>query len=344
MLRASLIPVSLYGVLKTQSTSPARAEEEDLFADEALFPEFDMDLSGKPDHVRHKFEFPLKSRAQHLKELKETELDLLVIGGGCNGAGVVLDAASRGLRCGLVDAYDFGSGTSSRSTKLAHGGIRYLEQIVMRDGDVAENFELLKEAMIERNYFLESAPFINRQMRVVIPCDSWLTNALWNFPGVLVYHSIYLWRSLFVDSKTSIAGPMIHTPLKLRKQFEALPEIRSHKCVSFSEAQITDARQCMLAILTATVNSFHGGQKGANAVNYCEFRDFLKNEDGTIAGALLFDKQSKKEFKVKSKVVVNCAGTFADDVRKKANPEAEQRMLSARGTHLVLEGGLLPDD
>lgn len=85
--------------------------------------------------------------------------DILIIGGGASGAGVALEAASRGLKCALVEKYDFASGTSSRSTKMAHGGIRYFEKMMKLEGDPFENYELLKETLHERNYFLFAAPF-----------------------------------------------------------------------------------------------------------------------------------------------------------------------------------------
>jgi glycerol-3-phosphate dehydrogenase len=90
---------------------------------------------------------------------EKTEYDILVIGGGASGAGVALEAASRGLKCALVEKYDFASGTSSRSTKMAHGGIRYFEKMMNLEGDPFENFELLKETLHERNYFLFAAPY-----------------------------------------------------------------------------------------------------------------------------------------------------------------------------------------
>jgi glycerol-3-phosphate dehydrogenase len=86
----------------------------------------------------------------------------LIIGGGANGAGVALDASSRGLKCAVIDSYDFASGTSSKSTKMAHGGIRYFEQMMKLDGDPFENYGLLKETLHERNYFLFAAPYQNK--------------------------------------------------------------------------------------------------------------------------------------------------------------------------------------
>ena len=108
-----------------------------------------------------KFRFELKSRQDHIKRLKSGEqFDLLIVGGGANGAGVVLDAASRGLNCAIIDAYDFASGTSSKSTKMAHGGIRYFQQMCFLQGDPIESYKLLKETLNERNYFLQAAPYL----------------------------------------------------------------------------------------------------------------------------------------------------------------------------------------
>jgi glycerol-3-phosphate dehydrogenase len=123
--------------------------------------EFTGDMSKMPKQQTIKFNFELKTREEHLKELTDpkTEYDLLIIGGGANGAGVVLDASSRGLKCAVVDAFDFASGTSSKSTKMAHGGIRYFEQMMKLEGDPFENYGLLKETLHERNYFLYAAPY-----------------------------------------------------------------------------------------------------------------------------------------------------------------------------------------
>lgn len=118
-------------------------------------------MSKVPLSHKIKFDFKLKSREEHLKEIQDpkTEYDLLIVGGGANGAGVALEASSRGLKCAVIEAYDFSSGTSSKSTKMAHGGIRYFEQMMKLEGDPFENFALLKETLHERNYFLFAAPY-----------------------------------------------------------------------------------------------------------------------------------------------------------------------------------------
>lgn len=110
---------------------------------------------------RAKYDFKLKTREEHLKEMmdEKSQYDILVIGGGASGAGVTLEGASRGLKCAVIEKYDFASGTSSRSTKMAHGGIRYFEKMMKLEGDPFENYELLKETLHERNYFLFAAPY-----------------------------------------------------------------------------------------------------------------------------------------------------------------------------------------
>ena len=118
--------------------------------------EFIGDLSKIDYDKKVKFDYKLKNRDENLKDLMDpkSEYDILIIGGGANGSGVVIDAASRGLKCAVIDKFDFASGTSSRSTKLAHGGIRYFEQMMFLQGDPIQSYQLLKEALNERNYFL----------------------------------------------------------------------------------------------------------------------------------------------------------------------------------------------
>jgi glycerol-3-phosphate dehydrogenase len=112
-----------------------------------------------------------------------------------------------------------------------------------------------------------------------------------------------------------------------------------------NETQMMDTRMNLHALFTASVDNFIPGMKGANLANYVEFRDFIKNpQTGKIEGAVLFDKIKQKEIRVKSKVVVNCAGVHADEVRKRDNPETFERIIGAKGTHLMFKKGMLPDD
>lgn len=118
--------------------------------------EFIGDTSKLPYEKKVKYEFKLRNRDEELKRLqnKDEEYDLLIVGGGANGTGVALDAAGRGLKCAVIDKFDFASGTSSRSTKMAHGGVRYFEQMMFLQGDPVQSYELLREALHERNFFM----------------------------------------------------------------------------------------------------------------------------------------------------------------------------------------------
>jgi glycerol-3-phosphate dehydrogenase len=136
----------------------------------------------------------MKTRDENLKDLMNTEniYDLLIIGGGSSGAGVALEGSSRGLKCAVIDSYDFASGTSSRSTKMAHGGLRYFEKMMKLEGDPFINYRLLKETLHERNYFLMCAPYQNKQLDLIIPTRNILEAAFMYYPACLMYHFIYL--------------------------------------------------------------------------------------------------------------------------------------------------------
>jgi len=139
----------------------------------------------------------------------KTQYDVLVIGGGCNGAGVLLDASSRGLKCALVEANDFAAGTSSKATKLIHGGIRYLYEVFeldIRKGRRIEKLKLVVEALKERNYFLENAYYMNRPLPMVFPSDSFFWAAFY-YSGVLVYHLLYLMTKDKNDTRYTFPAP-----------------------------------------------------------------------------------------------------------------------------------------
>ena len=155
--------------------------------------EFNVNMDGLSEDIKVKTEYTIKSRDENLKEMmdEKKEFDIFIIGGGANGTGVALDAASRGLKVAIIDAVDFAAATSSRSTKMAHGGIRYYENMMKLNGDPIESWHLLNETLDERNYFLWSAPYMNKPLPLLIPNDSFFWNAFWYFPGVWGYHLIY---------------------------------------------------------------------------------------------------------------------------------------------------------
>jgi glycerol-3-phosphate dehydrogenase len=277
--------------------------DSDIFTGEDVMPEFSIDLGESLEHVRNKYDWKIKSRSEHIDAMmhKDQQYDILVIGGGASGAGVALDAASRGLKVALIDKNDFGAATSSRSTKLAHGGVRYLEQIIKLQGNVKKSFHLLKEALAERNYFLDCNPFANKEIKIIIPDNSLLRTLFWNFPGVLVYHSIYLITSLNKDFKSSIHGPKIVSPWGIRKHFPTMDLIKNHWGTMMHECQFTDTRQCLLSILTSSIDKYDLGFKGSNIANYVTFEGFVKDESGKIIGAHACDDIDGKCFTINAK-------------------------------------------
>lgn len=295
---------------------------------------------------RVKYDFKLKSRKENLEELKNTEYDLLIIGGGANGAGVALDAAARGLKCAVVDSYDFAAGTSSKSTKMAHGGIRYFQQMCFLQGDPIESYDLLKETLNERNYFLQAAPYLIKELELLIPCRSLFWTVFWYWPGSFGYHLIYLRQLMSSNYNTGLSGPKFVNKTKLRRQFPEAKELHGGYGAVMSEAQMSDSRMCLNSLFTAAIDNFHPGQQGATLANYTTVTKLNKDENGKIIGATCSDTLDSKAapFDVKARVVVNCAGVHADEVRQMANPELQPRIVPSRGTHLIFKKGLLGDN
>lgn len=156
---------------------------------------------------------------------------------------------------------------------------------------------------------------------------------------------MYLKQLMSSNYDVGVDGPKLIFKNKLRQLFPAITQIHGQSGVLMNETQMMDTRMNLHALLTASIDSFIPGMKGANLANYVEFKEYIKNaETGKIEGAVLFDKIHKKEYKVKSKVVVNCAGVHADELRTKDDPNTFQRIIGAKGTHLMFKGGMLPLD
>ncbi len=284
---------------------------------------------------QHKVKCELKSREQHLKELKDPSktFDVLVIGGGCNGAGVVLDAATRGLYCAVIDRGDFASESSSRSTKLIHGGVRYLQEVFKLEKGFVEKLGLVVEGLDERNFMLNSAAYMNRKLEMVIPCGN-IFYLGYYLAGVCVYHFLSYFKWCFSDYTYRLPPPSVLSKASMKKYF---PELKGDNYgVRFSEGQMNDARLCVQTMLTSSIDGYLPGMKGAVLGNYVEFLDFVKDASGKCVGAKLRDRMDGKEFTVKAKAIVNCAGVFSDSIRLKDNPKATPRIVTSRGVHLIL--------
>ncbi len=246
----------------------------------------------------------------------ETHWDFLIIGGGATGLGAAVDAASRGYRVALVERADFAQGTSSRSTKLVHGGVRYLKQ---------GNLSLVKGALRERGLLFQNAPHLVNPLSFIIPNYSW-----WEGPYFATGLKFYDW----------LAGSLgIENTKMLGKEaaLEEIPSLRSEKLhggVMYWDGQFDDAR---LAIDLAATTWENGGL----ALNYVDAKELIK-ENGRIAGALCEDSISGKAFEVKAKCVINATGVFSDNLRQRDKPAANKIIQASQGAHIVVSQELLP--
>jgi glycerol-3-phosphate dehydrogenase len=242
--------------------------------------------------------------------------DIVVIGGGATGAGVAVDAASRGYSVLLLEREDFGKGTSSRSTKLVHGGVRYLEQ---------GNVSLVMEALKERGILLQNAPHLVRDLPFVVPNYSW-----WETPFYGVGLKIYdLLAGKYGFGRSRI--------LSLDETLTLLPNIRRDGLrggVIYHDGQFDDARLLIGLLATAA-------EHGATVLNYAPAVAFDRDAEGFIDGVSCVDRETGEQFHAKARVVINAAGIFADEVRCLADAEAQPMLAPSQGIHLVFDKSFL---
>jgi glycerol-3-phosphate dehydrogenase len=255
----------------------------------------------------------MKSRNQILESASVREFDLLVIGGGIVGAGVTQDAASRGLSVLLVERDDFASGTSSRTTKLIHGGLRYLEQLKVN---------LTKELCHERALLEQLAPHLVRDFSFILPIakDE-------KFFGLKAKVGLTLYDFLAGGN----SGNHRHESLNQKELLEAAPALSSdlvNSGLRFHDC-ITDDSRLVLEVIKSACSD------GAMAVNYMEVLDFI-TEDGVITGAKCKDRYAGNEISIRCKMIVNAAGVWTDDLLLKANPQWKSRVVPAKGVHIMV--------
>lgn len=257
-------------------------------------------------------------RQEQLERLKSrTEpWDILILGGGATGVSCALDAASRGYQAALVEQHDFGKGTSSRSTKLVHGGVRYLEQ---------GNLTLVMEALKERGLLRENAPHLVGDLAFVVPNYEW-----WEAPFYGVGLRLY-------DLLAGKYGFGASRNLSKEETLERLPTLKQEGLrggVIYYDGQFDDARLLIHLARTAA-------EQGATLVNYCRAAGLLRNRQNVVCGAVLRDEESGEEFEAQARVVVNATGCFSDAVRRMADREARPMVAPSQGVHVVLDGSFL---
>ena len=265
------------------------------------------------------------NREEHLQRLKTQSFDLLVIGGGATGAGVALDAVSRGLSVALVERDDFSAGTSSRSTKLIHGGVRYLEQAVKKFDRT--QFNLVRDALKERAILLKIAPHLSRELPLVTPLYNWL-EVPYYMTGLKLYDALAgkakLQPSRFVDAQEALNRFPMLKPEGLRGG------------VLYYDGQFDDARMNVSIALTAA-------SLGAAVANHVEVTALCKEkEEGVISGAALRDTLTGEGWEVNAQVVVNATGPFTDAVRHMDDPDAPAMLSASSGAHIILDERFSP--
>jgi len=244
--------------------------------------------------------------------------DCIVIGGGASGLGVAIEAASRGYTCVLLEQSDFSKGTSSRSTKLIHGGVRYLQQ-----GDVS----LVLEALHERGLLRQNAPHLVSNQKFVVPNYEW-----WDGPFYRVGLKVY-------DIMAGKLGLGPSKSLSKKETLAAIPTLRRMGLrggIVYHDGQFDDSR---LAVNLAQTLE----EKGGTPVNYMKVTGLLKT-GGMVSGVLARDMERGEEYEIHGRVVINATGVFADSIVKMDDPHAQDMIKPSQGIHLVLGKEFLPGD
>jgi glycerol-3-phosphate dehydrogenase len=257
------------------------------------------------------------NRQEMLKRLKKVkEWDIVVVGGGASGLGTALDAASRGFKTLLLEQHDFAKGTSSRSTKLVHGGVRYLQQ-----GDIS----LVLEALRERGLMLQNAPHLVRNQSFIIPNYEW-----WGGPFYTVGLKMY-------DMMAGKLGLGPSKSLSFDQTVKSIPTLVQKGLkggVIYHDGQFDDARMAVALAQTCT-------DYGGTVLNYMEVQDLTKDNEDLIDGVKVKDIESGKIHEIKAKAVVNATGVWADKVMQMDDPEARDMIRPSQGIHLVLDQSFL---
>jgi len=260
------------------------------------------------------------NRTQHLNRLQTEEFDLCIIGGGASGAGCALDAALRGLKVALIEKTDFAAETSSRSTKLVHGGVRYLEQ-AFKNFDFAQ-LRQVRHGLRERRNVLRNAPHLARPLGLVTPVFSW-----WEGLYFTIGLKLYDWiagagKGRFPRSRWLGRKEALHLMPGLS------PDI--HSAVLYYDGQLDDARYCLALVQSAA-------RAAAVVANHLAVTGFERDESGLLCACRVEDQLTTGAvFAVRAKRFLNCTGPYADQIRHLANPELMPRIRPSKGVHLVL--------
>lgn len=260
------------------------------------------------------------NREDMLQKLQDRSItwDFIVIGGGATGVGIAVEAASRGYEVLLLEQSDFSKGTSSRSTKLVHGGVRYLQQ---------GNLSLVLEALRERGILMKNAPHIVHNLPFIVPAYDWWESPFYGI-GLKVYDAL-AGKHGFGKSRL----------LSKEKTIELIPTLEPEGLnggVIYYDGQFDDSRLIVNLVRTAA-------DQGGTLLNYVKVIKLLK-KDEFVQGVVAYDAENDAEYDLKAKSVINATGAFSDDVRRMDDPRSEPMIVPSQGVHIVLDKSFLPGD
>jgi len=293
----------------------------------------------------------MKTRTEQVAMLKSGEpFDIVIVGGGCTGAGAALDASTRGLKTACIERSDFSNETSSRSSKLIWGGFKYL-QVAFSEllssktvydpfGSVSKflgEFQMVVECCTERSWLAGMQPHLVEYVPQAVPFSSWI---MWPPPFNHSFYSILpiiaLPAFIFYDGLAGFNSPTSYAmgPRKAKEAFPQLVDDLKYSAV-YCEAMHNDAR-------TGTAIALTAAQYGTTIANYVEMTGLVKDAGGNAVGIKCEDKLSGEAFEIKAAVVVLATGAFLDSIRRMEDPKAEKAVAAAAGLHIVLPGYFTP--
>ncbi len=256
---------------------------------------------------------------RELHEQSDIIWDIVIIGGGATGLGIALDAATRGYKTLLLEQSDFAKSTSSRSTKLVHGGVRYMAQ-----GDLL----LVMEALHERGLMMKNAPHITFNQEFIIPVYT-----LWD----VILYTVGLKFYDLMAGRLSMGKSYFINREKTLKRLPLLKQKGLKGGVVYHDGQFDDSRMA-ISLASSCV------KKGGTVINYCRVTGLNKNDNGKITGVKAVDMVSGKDIDVNAKLVINATGVFADEIARMDNPAARSTIRPSQGVHIVLDNSFLNSD
>ncbi|WP_028376552.1 glycerol-3-phosphate dehydrogenase/oxidase [Leeuwenhoekiella sp. MAR_2009_132] len=260
------------------------------------------------------------SRNRIIDDLSLTnKWDVIIVGGGATGLGVALDSVTRGYKTLLLEQVDYAKGTSSRSTKLVHGGVRYLAQ---------GNIDLVKEALHERGLLEQNAPHLVKNQSFVIPNYRWWEG---------IYYTIGLKAYDFLAGKLSLGKSTHINKTKTVERLSTLRQKGLYGGVVYKDGQFDDSRLAINLAQTAI-------EKGATLLNHFKVTDLIQNPSGKIIGVEAQDVETNKPYSFSSDLVINATGVFSDEILKMQKSDARKSIVPSQGVHLVFDKSFLPGD